>query len=67
MIVVMKNGVSSEEIAETVERIKALGLKPHVIEGTERTVVAAIGEKREEMKDALELSLIHISEPTRPY
>ena len=54
MIVVMKNGASSEEIAETVERIKALGLKAHVIEGTERTVVAAIGEKREEMKEALE-------------
>ena len=54
MIVVMKNGASSEEIAETVERIKALGLKAHVIEGTERIVVAAIGEKREEMKEALE-------------
>ncbi|MBT6723173.1 MAG: 3-deoxy-7-phosphoheptulonate synthase, partial [Planctomycetaceae bacterium] len=53
MIVVMKNGASSEEIAETVERIKALGLKAHIIEGTERTVVAAIGEKREEMKEAL--------------
>ena len=51
MIVVMKNGASSEEIAETVERIKALGLKAHIIEGTERTVVAAIGEKREEMKE----------------
>ncbi|MAT13111.1 MAG: 3-deoxy-7-phosphoheptulonate synthase [Rhodopirellula sp.] len=54
MIVVMKNGASSQEIAETVERIKALGLKAHIIEGTERTVVAAIGEKREEMKEALE-------------
>ena len=54
MIVVMKNGASPEEIAATVARIKALGLKAHVIEGTDRTVVAAIGEKREETKESLE-------------
>ena len=35
MIVVMKNGASPEEIAATVVRIKALGLKAHVIEGTD--------------------------------
>ena len=33
MIVVMKNGANPEEIAATVVRIKALGLKAHVIEG----------------------------------
>jgi 3-deoxy-7-phosphoheptulonate synthase len=36
-----------------VERIQSLGLKAHVIVGVERTVIAAIGEKRSDMKDSL--------------
>ncbi|MCH5373110.1 MAG: hypothetical protein JJ992_03980, partial [Planctomycetes bacterium] len=30
-----------------VDRVHELGLKAHVIHGTHRTVIAAIGEKRE--------------------
>jgi 3-deoxy-7-phosphoheptulonate synthase len=37
-----------------VERVEGLGLKAHVIHGTERTVIAAIGEKRDGAKEALE-------------
>ncbi len=54
MIVVMNQGATAEEINHVVERVASFGLKPHVIEGTERTVVAAIGEKRESHKEALE-------------
>jgi 3-deoxy-7-phosphoheptulonate synthase len=36
------------------ERIEQLGLRSHVIVGTERTVVAALGEKRDGAKQALE-------------
>ncbi len=54
MIVVMNKGASKEEVNHVVERVASLGLKPHVIEGTERTVVAAIGDKRESHKEALE-------------
>jgi len=54
MIVVMKKDATQEQINRTVERVEALGLKSHVIVGTERTVIAAIGEKREEMKESLE-------------
>ncbi|NLE40125.1 MAG: 3-deoxy-7-phosphoheptulonate synthase, partial [Pirellulaceae bacterium] len=35
-------------------RVKDLGLKPHPIHGTERTVIAAIGEKRDEYRQSLE-------------
>lgn len=56
MIVVMKKGATPADIEHTVKRIEALGLKAHVIVGTERTVVAAIGEKRAETKEALENS-----------
>jgi 3-deoxy-7-phosphoheptulonate synthase len=54
MIVVMKKGASQTEISQMVRRIEGLGLKAHVIVGTERTVIAAIGEKREETKQSLE-------------
>ena len=36
-----------------VERIEHLGLKPHVIVGTEHTVIAVIGDDRQTYKDAL--------------
>ena len=54
MIVVMKKGTSREEIQHMIERVEALGLKAHPIFGTERTVIAAIGEKRDEHRQSLE-------------
>jgi len=54
MIVVMKKGAAEDDIRHAVQRIEGLGLKPHVVVGTERTVIAAIGEKRESDKEALE-------------
>ena len=53
MIVVMKKDATDEEVQHIVERVESLGLKSHVIQGTERTVVAAIGEKREQTKESL--------------
>ena len=37
-----------------IQRVEELGLKAHVIFGTERTVIAAIGEKRDEFRQSLE-------------
>jgi 3-deoxy-7-phosphoheptulonate synthase len=54
MIVVMKKGASVEQIQHMIERVEALGLKAHPIYGTERTVIAAIGEKRDEYRQSLE-------------
>jgi 3-deoxy-7-phosphoheptulonate synthase len=53
MIVVMQRGATGPQIKHMVERVEALGLKAHVIQGTERTVIAAVGEKRSETKEAL--------------
>jgi 3-deoxy-7-phosphoheptulonate synthase len=55
MIVVMKRGASPEEIAHAIQRVEQLGLKAHPIYGTERTVIAAIGEKRDEYRQSLEV------------
>jgi 3-deoxy-7-phosphoheptulonate synthase len=54
MIVVMKPGASQRQIDHVIERIEQLGLRSHVIVGTERTVIAALGEKRDGAKQALE-------------
>lgn len=54
MIVVMERNVTPEQVSHMVQRIEAMGLRAHVIVGTERTVIAAIGEKREETRQSLE-------------
>jgi 3-deoxy-7-phosphoheptulonate synthase len=46
VIVVMKKGASREQVQHMIERVEELGLKSHPIYGTERTVIAAIGDKR---------------------
>src|SRR5260370_4984614 len=55
MIVVMKPGASQQQIEHMVERVQQLGLRSQVIVGTERTVIAALGEKRHGAKQSLEL------------
>lgn len=54
MIVVMQPGASADQIAHVEQRVVSLGLKPHVIRGTERTVIAAVGDKRPATKESLE-------------
>src|ERR1700751_5199357 len=54
MIVVMKPAASQRQVDHVIERIEQLGLRSHVIVGTERTVIAALGEKRDGAKQALE-------------
>ena len=46
MIIVMKKGATPEEIQHVIDRVEEMGLKSHPIYGTERTVIAAIGDKR---------------------
>jgi 3-deoxy-7-phosphoheptulonate synthase len=54
MIVVMERNATPEQVSHMVERVEGLGLRAHVIVGTERTVIAAIGTKREETRQSLE-------------
>ncbi|MFO0939377.1 MAG: 3-deoxy-7-phosphoheptulonate synthase [Pirellulales bacterium] len=46
MIVVMEQGATEEQIKHMTDRVHQLGLKAHVIRGTERTVIAAVGDER---------------------
>ncbi len=43
MIIVMKSSATKKQVQHVVEKIKALGLKPMVSEGTERTIIGVIG------------------------
>lgn len=54
MIIVMKPESTAEMIERMVNRVESMGLKAHVIQGTERTVIAAVGEKRSDDRQTLE-------------
>jgi 3-deoxy-7-phosphoheptulonate synthase len=54
MIVVMKPGTTKEQVQHVVDLVREYGLKEHVIYGTDRTVVACIGDKRMVDKGAIE-------------
>lgn len=46
MIVVLKKDTPQPRVQELADRVESLGLKAHVIVGTERTVIAAVGSER---------------------
>jgi 3-deoxy-7-phosphoheptulonate synthase len=54
MIVVMKPGSNQGQIDQVIKLVREMGLKDHVIVGTERTVVACIGNDRFKDRSVLE-------------
>ncbi len=54
MIIVMKSGADEQQVRHVIELVREYGLKDHVIYGTDRTVVACIGDKRMVDKSAIE-------------
>jgi 3-deoxy-7-phosphoheptulonate synthase len=56
MIIVMKSEATKEQVGHVVDRIRQLELTPHVIVGTERTVIAIIGDERPITSEMLETS-----------
>ena len=68
MIVVMKTGSSDKEIAGVVKRINAAGLKEHLSQGVERTIIGVLGQTFPELRDMLEMlpgvdEVIPVSKP----
>ncbi|MBM4447528.1 MAG: 3-deoxy-7-phosphoheptulonate synthase [Chloroflexi bacterium] len=68
MIVVMKVGSSDKEIAGVVKRIESVGLKTHVSQGVERTIIGVVGQIFPELQDMLEMlhgvdEVIRVSKP----
>jgi 3-deoxy-7-phosphoheptulonate synthase len=54
MIVVMRRGAKEEDVQHMIQQVESLGLKPTVLRGTERTVIAAIGDERQAPVGVLE-------------
>lgn len=54
MIVVMKPGADEQQIQHVIDLVRDYGLKDHPIYGTDRTVIACIGDKRAVDKGAIE-------------
>lgn len=54
MIIVVKPGVTKQRIREMMERIKKMKLQPHLLKGTERNVIAVIGDERHLQRQPLE-------------
>ncbi len=50
----MQAGAARADLDRVVARVESLRLKPHVIEGTERTVVAVVGDERDAANSGLE-------------
>jgi 3-deoxy-7-phosphoheptulonate synthase len=68
MIVVMKVGSSRDEISRVKNRIEAGGLKAHISEGIEHTVIGVLGQVFPDLRDALEVlpgvdQVIPVSKP----
>jgi 3-deoxy-7-phosphoheptulonate synthase len=54
MIIVMKPGATKEQVEHVIGLVREYGLKEHPIVGTDRTVIACIGDKRMVDKSAIE-------------
>jgi 3-deoxy-7-phosphoheptulonate synthase len=68
MIVVMKVGASQDEISRVTKRIEDAGLKAHLSQGVEHTVIGALGQVFPELRDSLEMlpgvdQVIPVSKP----
>ncbi len=68
MIVVMKCGCSQAEIGAVVKRIEELGLKEHISQGVERTIIGILGQNLLDIQGTLQLlpgveEVIPVSKP----
>jgi 3-deoxy-7-phosphoheptulonate synthase len=54
VIIVMKPDATTDQVDHMVAHVSALGMKPQVLVGTQRTVIAAIGDERLGLLEALE-------------
>jgi 3-deoxy-7-phosphoheptulonate synthase len=54
MIIVLKAGASDDVVNSVANRVKELGLMPHISKGEYRTIIGAIGEEKQDLIHLLE-------------
>ena len=69
MIIVMKPGAKKSSISHVIDKIKSAKLRPVPLYGTERTVIAVIGDERVLPKDTLSAlpEVERVMEVLQPY
>jgi len=68
MIVVMKPGCSQDEVKAVVKRIRKAGMREHISQGVERTIIGVLGQNILDLPDMLQLlpgveQVIPVSKP----
>ncbi len=68
MVVNMSEGATQEQIQHIIDRVNEAGYQAHVIRGTERTIVAAVGSGRRHEVEALSVApgvdeVVRIAQP----
>ncbi|MFO0870963.1 MAG: 3-deoxy-7-phosphoheptulonate synthase [Pirellulales bacterium] len=53
MIIVLKPGVTEEQVQHVIERVEELGLRAHLSRGTYRTIVGVIGDEQKLQDESL--------------
>ncbi|MBI2421953.1 MAG: 3-deoxy-7-phosphoheptulonate synthase [Candidatus Hydrogenedentes bacterium] len=61
MIIVMSSR-KKEDVEQVVQKVKEFGYRPHVIEGVERTIIAAVGDDREKHRLTALESMPHVEQ-----
>ena len=51
MMIIMRTDATPNDIKHVVDRVETMGLKAHISEGEERTIIGAIGDGRPVFKD----------------
>jgi len=46
MIIILKQGASTQEVADVIARVEELGFRAHLSQGEERTIIGVIGDER---------------------
>lgn len=64
MIIVLNPKATNEQVSQVVDLVKEMGLTEHVIRGTERTVIACVGDER--YKDADRLGSLPFVDSVKP-
>jgi len=69
MMIVMRNDATDEQIKLAVARVETLGLRAHLVRGTERTVIGVVGDGRkiEPAQLSVWVGVDHIVPISRPY
>ncbi len=55
MVIIMKSDASTAEVGAVVKRIEEIGLKAHLSQGEERTIIGVVGNDRPVNRDLFEL------------